>query len=72
MISAGSQRSETAAVQSLAAGTDMVIVWPPDLRRTHREIQAAINDNRLTRERLREAAERIIFEKIRLGLINGE
>jgi beta-N-acetylhexosaminidase len=70
--SAGGQRSETLAVQSLAAGTDMVIVWPPDLRRTHREIQAALSDGRLTRERLREAAGRIIFEKMRLGLIDGE
>jgi beta-N-acetylhexosaminidase len=62
-------RPETAAVRSRAAGTDMVLVWPPDLRRTHREIQAALYDGRLTRERLREAAGRIIFEKIKLGMI---
>jgi len=63
-------RPETAAVRSFAAGADMVLVWPPDLRRTHREIQAALNDGRLSRERLRESAERIIIEKIRLGLID--
>jgi beta-N-acetylhexosaminidase len=58
-----------AAVLSLAAGADMVLVWPPDIRRTHRAIQAALADGSLSRERLRQAAERIIFEKIRLGLI---
>jgi beta-N-acetylhexosaminidase len=62
-------RPETAAVRALAAGTDMVLVWPPDLRRTHREIQAALADGRLSRERLREAAGRIISEKMRMGMI---
>ena len=61
-----------AAVQSLAAGADMVLVWPPDIRRTHRAIQAAIADGSLPVERLREAAQRIIFEKIRMGLVSGE
>jgi hypothetical protein len=41
----------------------MVLVWPPDLLRTHRAILAALDDGRLPRERLRKAAERIIFEK---------
>jgi beta-N-acetylhexosaminidase len=66
---ASAGRPETLAVQSLAAGADMVLVWPPDLRRTHREIQAALNDGRLSRERLREAAVRIILEKMKMGLI---
>jgi beta-glucosidase-like glycosyl hydrolase len=60
---------EAAAVQSLAAGADMVLVWPPDLRRTHRAVWAALDDGRLSRERLCEAAERIIFEKVRIGLM---
>jgi beta-N-acetylhexosaminidase len=64
-----SLRPEMAAVLSLSAGADMVLVWPPDLRRTHRAILAALGDGRLSRERLREAAGRIIFEKIRMGLI---
>jgi beta-N-acetylhexosaminidase len=64
-----SLKPEMAAVQSLAAGADMVLVWPPDLRRTHRAILAALDDGRLSRERLREAAGRIIFEKIRVGII---
>jgi beta-N-acetylhexosaminidase len=64
-----SLRPEMAAMMSLAAGADMVLVWPPDLRRTYRAILAALDDGRLSRERLREAAGRIIFEKIRMGLI---
>jgi beta-N-acetylhexosaminidase len=69
-VTGGDQlRPETAAVLSLAAGADMVLVWPPDLRRTHRAILAALDNNSLSRERLREAAARIIFEKIRMGII---
>jgi len=69
--SAKSLKPETAAVLSLAAGADMVLVWPPDLRKTHRAIMAALDSGELSRERLQEAAERIILEKIRLGLIGS-
>ncbi|MDR1858722.1 MAG: glycoside hydrolase family 3 protein [Treponema sp.] len=76
MASAGSSDGaspEALAVRSLAAGADMVMVWQPDLRRTHRAILAALGDGRLPRERLQEAATRIIFEKLRMGLVkNGE
>jgi beta-N-acetylhexosaminidase len=65
-------KQEIAAVLSLASGTDMVLVWPPDLRRTHRAILTALDDNTLSRERLHEAAERIIFEKLRIGIITSE
>lgn len=65
----GNSRPETAAVQAIAAGADMVLVWPPDLRRTHRELQAALGDGRLSRERLLDSVERIIIEKLRLGLV---
>jgi beta-N-acetylhexosaminidase len=64
-------RPEDAAVQSLIAGADMVLVWPPQLRRTHRAILSALEDGSLSRKRLQDAAERIIFEKIRMGLITG-
>jgi len=67
---AGRTRPEDAAVQSLIAGADMVLVWPPDLRRTHRAIQAALADGRLSRQRLEEAAGRILYEK--LGIRNEE
>jgi len=71
-VSEKSLKPETAAVLSLAAGADMVLVWPPDLRRTHRAIMAALDSGELSRERLREAAERIIFEKIRMRLVERE
>ena len=72
MSAAGNTRPETLAVRSLAAGADMVLVWPPDLRRTHRAIINALDGGTLSRERLREAAQRIIFEKLRMGLVVGE
>jgi len=66
----GRMRPEDAAVQSLIAGADIVLVWPPDLRRTHQAIQAALADGRLSRQRLEESAGRIIYEKMGIGLIN--
>jgi len=67
-----SLKPETAAVRSLAAGADMVLVWPMDLKLTHHAIQAAIDDGTLSRERLRESAARIIFAKIKMGIIVNE
>jgi beta-N-acetylhexosaminidase len=72
MTAAGSAKGEEAAIRSVAAGADMVLVWPPDIRRTHRAFLAALEDGRLPRERLQDAAERIILEKLRMGLLNGE
>jgi len=67
MAAAGSVMPNEAAVLSLAAGADMVIVWPPDILRTHRTILAALKDGRLSRDRLRNAAQRVIYEKLRMG-----
>jgi beta-N-acetylhexosaminidase len=69
MAAARGAAPEEAAVKSLAAGADMVLVWPPDLKKTHLAIQAALYEGRIPSRRLREAAARIIFEKIRMGLI---
>ncbi|MDR2923733.1 MAG: glycoside hydrolase family 3 protein [Treponema sp.] len=66
---AGRAKPEDAAVQSLIAGADIVLVWPPDLRRTHRAIQSALADGRLSRQRLEESAGRVIFEKMEIGMI---
>ncbi|MDR0601146.1 MAG: glycoside hydrolase family 3 protein [Treponema sp.] len=60
---------EDAAVASLASGADMIMAWPSTLRRTHAAILAALEDGRLSREGLRKSAERIVAEKIRLGLL---
>jgi beta-N-acetylhexosaminidase len=72
MAAAGGMKSEEAAIRSVAAGADMVLVWPPDLRRTHSAFVSALEDGRLSRERLREAAQRVIYEKLRMGLIERE
>ena len=66
---AGRVKPEDAAVESLIAGADIVLVWPPDLRRTHRAIQAALANGRLSRRRLEESVGRIIYEK---GTGNGD
>jgi len=60
---------EEAAILSIAAGADMVLVWPSDIKRTHSAFIAAIEDGRLSRERTREAASRIIYEKLKMELI---
>jgi len=69
MAAAGRQSPEEAAVLSLAAGTDMVLVWPKDLRRTHSAIMYAIYAGRLSREKLRNTAFRIIAIKQNMGLM---
>ncbi|MDR1420316.1 MAG: glycoside hydrolase family 3 protein [Treponema sp.] len=61
--------AEDAAVRSLAAGADMIMAWPSTLRRTHAAILAALEDGRLSREAVLASAERVIAEKIRLGLL---
>lgn len=60
---------ETAVVEALAAGIDMVMVWPPDLRRVHRAILGALRDGQLARPRLEDAVQRILMQKARYGLL---
>ncbi|MDR2185038.1 MAG: glycoside hydrolase family 3 protein [Treponema sp.] len=68
MASAAGMDPREAAVEALRAGIDMVMTWPPDLRLTHGAILSALEEGRLSRERLREAAARILAEKIRYGV----
>jgi beta-N-acetylhexosaminidase len=68
MAAAGGASPEEAAIRSITAGTDMILVWPPDIRRTHRAFVSALEDGRLSRERARDAAVRIIYEKLKMGL----
>ncbi|MDR3249328.1 MAG: glycoside hydrolase family 3 protein [Treponema sp.] len=60
---------EEAAVLSLVNGADMVMAWPTNLRKIHNAILAALEKGTLSRQRLEEAAARIIAEKIRLGIV---
>jgi beta-N-acetylhexosaminidase len=68
MEAASGHREEEAAVEALTAGADMVMAWPATLRYTHRAILQAVEDGRLPRERLREAVEHILFQKLRFGI----
>jgi len=70
MAAAGSSSPEQAAVKSIAAGSDMILVWPANLEKTHSAIISALEDKSLSRERLINAVQRIIYEKLKLGLMD--
>jgi len=54
-----------AAVEAINAGVDMIIVWPKDVIAVHSSILNALKEKRVSRERLEEAASRVIAEKLR-------
>jgi beta-N-acetylhexosaminidase len=56
-------KTEDAAVASLAAGADMVMAWPANLRNMHRAILKAMRDGTLSRALMEEKAGRIIGRK---------
>ena len=65
----GGLNPAAAAVEALNAGVDMVMVWPKDLSATHSAILGALSERRVPRERLVEAASRVIAGKLRYGLM---
>ncbi|MCL2187021.1 MAG: glycoside hydrolase family 3 protein [Treponema sp.] len=69
MAAAGDITPENAAVRSVAAGSDMILVWPSHLKITHTAFISALEDGTLSRERLVDAAQRIIYEKLKMGLL---
>ncbi|MDR0599067.1 MAG: glycoside hydrolase family 3 protein [Treponema sp.] len=69
IMAAAGDLVEVCAVKALKAGVDMIMAWPADLRKIHQALLAALDGGDLTEERLREAAERILYQKIRYGLI---
>jgi beta-N-acetylhexosaminidase len=68
-LTGSSFKPEEAAAEALIAGADMVMAWPMNLRSIHGSILKALEAGRLSRERLEEAAARIIAEKLRYGII---
>ena len=68
MVAAGAP-PEISVVEALAAGVDMIIVWPRDIRRIYQAVLSALETGELSEGRIRQAAERIIYQKIRYGLI---
>jgi len=69
MEAAGGLSSYQATVQSIIAGADMILVWPGYLRDTHNAILSALEDGTLSRQRLLDAAQNVIYEKLRFGLM---
>ena len=69
---AGNYTSEEAAVLSVAAGSDMVLVWPGQISSTHSAFISALEDGRLSRDRLLDAVSRVIYEKLKMGLMKTE
>jgi len=69
MAAAGNISHEENAVLSIAAGSDIILVWQAHLRLTHQAIISALEDGRLSHERLRDAVEKIIYEKLLMGLM---
>ena len=58
-----------AAVEALNSGIDMIMTWPRNLNSIHAAILNALKGGYLSRDRLEEAACRIVTEKIRFGII---
>ncbi|GHV85802.1 hypothetical protein AGMMS50230_14100 [Spirochaetia bacterium] len=70
-MAAAGAAPEVSTVEALKAGVDMIMAWPGDLRKQHRAVLDALERGELSEARLREAAERIIFQKLRYGLIRS-
>jgi beta-N-acetylhexosaminidase len=71
-VAASGIKAEAAVITALNAGIDMVMAWPPALASTHKAILTAIKTGGVRRDRLEEAAERIVFQKLRFGLLSME
>jgi beta-N-acetylhexosaminidase len=67
-VAAGGRTPAKAAVAAVAAGADMVMTWPIDLVAVRSALVAAVERGDLPRERLRDAAKRIVAAKLRYGL----
>ena len=68
-LAMGAVVSRDAIVEALLAGVDMIMVWPQSITSAHNAILNALQNGRLPRIRLEQAAERIIAEKLRYGLV---
>ena len=60
--------SGEAALNAINAGADMLLC-PKDLEETIEALQKAVEENKLTEERIDESVTRILAAKLRLGLI---
>jgi beta-N-acetylhexosaminidase len=65
----GDYSTEEKSITALRSGADMIMAWPRNLVSIHNAILAALASGSISRERLREAAARVIGEKLRACLI---
>ncbi|GMO26073.1 MAG: hypothetical protein Ta2B_06040 [Termitinemataceae bacterium] len=63
---------EESAVKAVDAGVDMLMAWPATLYTTHNALLKALKNKTLAKKRLQEAARRIVYEKLRFGLVTNE
>jgi beta-N-acetylhexosaminidase len=66
MGAVASLKIEEASVAAIAAGADMIITWQPTLLDVHAALLSALQNGRIPRNRLVEAAAHVIAEKLRL------
>jgi beta-N-acetylhexosaminidase len=64
--------SSSAAVLSLLAGNDVLVLGKADYPSAFAAVKAALADGRLPRARLEESVDRILYAKRRLGLFDRE
>ncbi len=62
---------ERAAVEAVKAGIDLVMTWPADAERLRDALAAAAASGELPRERLEEAAVRVVALKLRGGVFDA-
>jgi beta-N-acetylhexosaminidase len=67
----GAKSTEEYCVEAINAGCDMIMAWPKNLRSIHAALLAAIRNGTLPRSRARDAAAKIIAQKIRYGVIDA-
>jgi beta-N-acetylhexosaminidase len=62
---------EEASIRAIAAGVDMVMVWPGSLHSVHQALLGALRSGRISRQTMEDAARRIIAEKLRFNLVGA-
>lgn len=62
---------ERAMIKALRNGADMIMVWPRDLGRFHRHLVQEAKTDTLFRDRLIDAASRIMYQKLIQNLVQG-
>ena|GEM_PF-3885527 len=68
MASTG-ESPDRAASQAINAGVDMVLSWPETILRIYNALEKGVENGEIPHEIVRAAVERIVYQKLRFGLI---